>query len=210
MSVDRKLWNVTLSALMFAGTACGTAAGRQGPHGERTPVVTPTKTAESNTIFEQANCTKAEITVPKPMGWTVLEIQISPTFINCYVSKQPINREEDFRSGLRISKIGSLLIQQDRVTHARQLASQPDVDVLPQANTFKEIRVGSFRIFSGRFTSSRNNLLQDEERKIIVPDGSIFVYIVSFTAPKPNSDEDFRKYGRNMLDGILIGGQPTK
>lgn len=211
MSAESKLWNIALLALMLTGTACGTAAGRRGPQGERTPMVTPTKAAEStDTIFEQANCTKAGITVPKPVGWTILELQITPSFVNCYISKQPITREEDFRNGLQVSKLGIPLAESDKIDYARQLASRPDTGLLPQANSFREVRVGSFRIFSGRFTSTRNNILSDEERKIIVPDGSSIIYISHFIAPKPTSNDDFTKYGRNMLDGIMINGQPTK
>lgn len=164
----------------------------------------------ADTAFEQINCDKAGVSIPKPRGWTVLEVPISQTFINCYISQQPITREEDFSSGLRLSKLGVPLPEQEKIAYARRVASAPEPGVSPQANTFKETKVGSFRIFSGRFTITKNNILSDEERKIIVPDRSNFVYIFAFSAPKPSSEEDFRKYGRNMLDGIKINGLPTK
>lgn len=170
------------------------------------------KIAEStaDTAFEQVNCDKAGVNIPKPKGWTVFEVQISPTFINCYISQQPITREEDFRNGLRVSKFGVPLSEQEKIDYARALASKSKDGEFPQANTFKQTRVGPFSIFSGRFTTTKNNILSDEERKIIVPDRSNFVYIAAFSAPKPSSEEDFRKYGRNMLDGIKINGLPTK
>ncbi len=65
-------------------------------------------------------------------------------------------------------------------------------------------------VTSGRFTSTQNNILSDLEMKVIVPDGSGFVYIARFYAPKPTSADDFTKYGRTMLDGIKINGLPTK
>lgn len=169
-----------------------------------------TKIAEltEDAAFEQVNCERVGVSMPKPKGWTVLEVRMSPTFINCYISQQPITREQDFRSGLRVSKL--VIPEQEKIAYARQLASASEPGVFPQANTFKETKVGSFRIFSGRFTSTKNNILSDEERKIIVPNGSNFIYIAAFSAPKPSSEEDFRKYGRNMLDGIKINGLPTK
>ena len=163
-----------------------------------------------NSGFEKTTFTKARITVPKPVGWTVLEIQATPNLINCYVSKQPITREEDFRNGLRVSKLNVPFNEQGRIVYARQLASQPEIGLLPLANTFKEARIGSFRIFSGRFNSTRNNILSEEERKIVVPDNSNIVYIAVFTTPKPTADEDFKRFGRQMLDGIIIDGKPTR
>lgn len=209
MSVDRKLWNATLSALMFAQTACGVAVGRQ-PEATPTPVTTPAKAVDIDVVFEQANCTRAGVTVPKPLGWTVLELQITPNFINCYISKQPIIREEDFRNGLRISRLSFPFSDQERTAYAKQLASQPDTGLLPQAGTYEESRVGSFRIFQGRFTSTRNNIISDEEKKIILPDNSTIVYICAFTTPKPISSEDFRKFGKIMLDNIRVTGMPTR
>ena len=210
MSVDRKLWNATLSALMLTQAACGVAV-RPNPEATKTPIASPTKSAETpiDIAFVQTSCDKGGIVIPQPIGWNVLEVQISPTSINCYVSKTPINKEEDFRSGLQVSKFAATLPEKDKIDYAKQLASQPQAGLLPQANTFKETRVGSFRIFSGRFTTTRNNLLQDQEIKVILPDGSTFIYILRFSAPKPTSADDFSKYGRNMLDGITINGLPT-
>lgn len=211
MSVDRKFGEIGFVALMFLSTACGTAAGKYGPEGLRTPTTTPTKTSEqTDTIFEQANCAKAGITVPKPMGWSVLEVQITPTFVNCYVTKQQITMEEDFRSGFMISKFIGPPTDQDRIDYARQLASQPEPGMLPQANSVSEISTGSFRIIQGEFTNTRNNILSNEVRRIILASGSNFVYITHFVAPKPTSIDDFRNFGRKMLDGITINGVPTR
>lgn len=211
MSPDKKIWSTVLSLALLGQSVCGVDISKPGSETASDSISTPTKKSETTDIlFVQANCTKTGVSIPKPLGWTLLEIQITPTFVNCYISKQQITGEEDFRDGLRISKLHVSLFDQDKISYAKQLASQPDTGLLPQANTFRETRVGSFRIFSGRFINTRYNILLNEERKIIVPDGSGFIYILAFTAPKLTSDEDFRKYGRNMLGGILINGLPTK
>ena len=54
-----------------------------------------------------------------------------------------------------------------------------------------------------------DNISSDEERKIILPDGSNSIYIFDFITPKPTSAEDFKKFGRRMLDSITVSGAPN-
>lgn len=200
--------SIALATVVLAGGACSKGVEVAGPKMAPTSRATPAPSVElGGTLFEQASCNKGEITFPKPLGWSVLEVSVTPNLINCYASEGFLTREENFRKGLRISRLvePSSWSDQDRIGHAKQLASQPDGrGLFPIANTFKQTREGAFMIFSGKFTGNRNNVYVEEERKIFAPDGSKVIYIVTFTAPKPTADDDFRKYGRQMMDKLQI------
>jgi len=211
MSGFRTIESLALAgAILVGGTACTKDRPVYGPK-VPTPMMTPVTTAESGgTLFEQVSCNKGEITFAKPMGWSILEVPVTPNLINCYASKGSLTREENFRSGLRISKLTVPISSQERIDYARQLASKPDGQGLfPVAETFSETRKGTSSIFSGRFVGNSHNIYSEEGRKIIVQDGSNVIYIIAFTAPKPTADEDFRRYGRYMLDTVQIKAVPN-
>lgn len=220
MSVDRKLYNLTLAALMLTGTACGIATEKQGRPGEDILAITaPTKTAEPRTqpatVFERANCTLIGVSIPKPKDWSVLQSVLSdPTYINCYVTKDPLTTSTDFREGFMVIRLAEEIIPDsaDKDDYARQLASasRPNLGLSVQAGTFREGRVNLSNVYSGRFISTAFQTLSDWESKIVVPDGDRFIYVSRFVAPKLTSDQDFRNYGRQMLDGMKINGFPTK
>lgn len=206
-SPDRPL-RLIAAGLLFLGTACvDNGASRPAPTKAATAISTPvpTPTVESITGFTTVKCRGGEITIPKPAGWNFLEVSLTPDWTNCYISAGQITREEDFRNGLRVSRLVVPVSEQDRLAYARQLTSKPDDrGWLPQGGTASETRKGSLRVFSGEFTGRNGNVLSREIRRVYLADGSAVVIIAVFTAPMPTAEQDFRNFGRLMLEGIQI------
>lgn len=205
MSRIRSVESLALAGVVLViGAGCTKAADVQGPKMAPTSIATTIKPIESDgALFERASCNKGEITFPKPMGWNFLEVSVTPNFTNCYASKGSLNREEDFKNGLAISRLVSPLSSQDRITSAKELASRPSRDLLPVANTFQEAREGVLTVFSGRFVGARGNVYIREERKIYVG-SSNEIFIIAYSSPEPIAEEDFKKFGNHILSGIQI------